>query len=95
MSEDCATVHPWGGTVHSTIREATDADRALPGVADYQYVVVCVELPEQFLTVFGLVQGGATREDAVFWAERMADKNGLHFIRPEGWEDVVGALHGR
>lgn len=42
--------------------------------------------------VFGLPQGGKTREEAVFWAERLASNNGLIFERPEGWSDVVGAL---
>lgn len=42
--------------------------------------------------VFGSVQGGDTREEAVFWAERLASKNGLNFERPEGWGDVEGEL---
>lgn len=46
----------------------------------------------QQLAVFGLAQGGATPEEAVFWAERAASKNDLRFVRPPGWGDVVGAL---
>jgi hypothetical protein len=42
--------------------------------------------------VFGQPQGGETREEAVFWAERLASKNGLRFERPEGWENIVGRL---
>lgn len=45
-----------------------------------------------YWTVFGLLQGGDSREEAVFWAERLASKNDLRFERPEGWGDVVGAL---
>lgn len=38
------------------------------------------------------VQGGATQEEAVFWAERFASKNDYRYVAPEGWEAVVGAL---
>lgn len=59
-----------------------------------RYVVCNPESGNDF-TVFGLIQGGETREEAVFWAERLASKNGLTFERPDGWDDVVGALpHG-
>jgi hypothetical protein len=54
--------------------------------------VVCNPESGNDWTVFGLIQGGNTREEAVFWAERLASKNGLTFERPKGWEDVVGAL---
>lgn len=76
-----------GEPVTVAIRERTAED--LPDRPRY---VVCNPTAGQDWTVFGMVQGGDTREEAVFWAERLASKNGLCFERPEGWENVVGAL---
>lgn len=36
-----------------------------------------------------------SKAEAVFWAERWASKIGGHFIRPDGWEKVVGNLPDR
>lgn len=43
-------------------------------------------------TVFGLPQGGETRAEAVFWAERLESKNDVRYVPPAGWENVVGKL---
>ena len=85
---------------HLTIRESTADEREPGGVGAFwatgkpmtakQYVIVDDE--NNYLGGFGLVDGGDTREEAVFWAERWASKNGGHFVRPDGWEHVVGAL---
>lgn len=56
-----------------------------------KYVVVGVE-SGNVITVFGLPQGGDTRAEAVFWAERAESKNDLRFIRPDGWESIEGKL---
>lgn len=55
--------------------------------------VVCnpVESGGDWFT-FGLPNGGDTREEALFWAERFASKNGLELVLPEGWEDVEPSL---
>lgn len=59
-----------------------------------KYVVVsCIS--DNIVSVFGLPQGGATRAEAVFWAERAASKNGLEYVVPEGWENVEGKLPER
>lgn len=47
---------------------------------------------DNFWTVFGMPQGGDTRSEAVFWAERLASKNDLDYQPPPGWENVEGAL---
>ena len=82
-----------------TIRRSTNAERAekFPPLVRgrrrirvQKYVVVG---PSDYIcSVFGLPQGGDTRAEAVFWAERFASKNGYVFLRPEGWEKVEGAL---
>jgi hypothetical protein len=56
-----------------------------------RYIVYAPESGGDF-AVFGFIQGGETREEAVFWAERFASKNGLSYVAPEGWENVTGAL---
>lgn len=55
-----------------------------------KYVVVGEN--DRICTVFFMPLGGATRAEAIFWAERTASKNGMDFIRPAGWERVEGAL---
>src|SRR5574338_95278 len=87
-----------------TIRESTERERAerwpppfggsMPSdVPKYVVVALAHEHEHNWIcSVFGLPQGGETREEAVFWAERFASKNGYRFVPPEGWEDVVGAL---
>ena len=87
--------------LHLTVRESTPEERKPGGVGNFwltdkpmrakKYVVVDAETGD-YLGAFGLTGGGATRKEAVFWAERWASKNGGHFIRPDGWENVVGAL---
>lgn len=57
-----------------------------------KYLCVNAEKPENVWSVFGLPQGGDTRAEAVFWAERLADKNDLHYEPPKGWENVIGKL---
>lgn len=98
---DWTEEHPWDPTApHITVRESTEAEREHAGYFPYnrapmtaqRYVVCRYEDPTKLLGVFGMIDGGETREEAVFWAERMASKNGFHFLRPAGWEDVVGAL---
>jgi hypothetical protein len=64
-------------------------ENAVPGGPRY---CVCNPASGHVYTVFGFVQGGDTREEAVFWAERLASRNGLAFERPAGWENVVGKL---
>ena len=59
-----------------------------------KYVVVN-PANDNIWTVFGLPQGGDTRAEAVFWAERLASKNGLDYEPPEGWERVQGKLRAR
>lgn len=90
-----------------TIRESTLAERTerfppLLGAAPPRqripipkWVVVTVEYVDRHMHIcstFGLPQGGDTREEAVFWAERFASKNGYRFVRPDGWDDVEGRL---
>jgi hypothetical protein len=87
-----------------TIRESTEAERREEWPPPFggtktskipKYVVVAVMHQHKHMhicSVFGLPQGGDTREEAVFWAERFCSKNGYSFARPEGWGDVVGAL---
>ena len=101
--EDCSRIHPWGMEPHITVRESTAAERVECGkiwatgatMRAKDYVICRYTEPTQLLGAFGLVDGADTREEIVFWAERMASKNGFHFIRPEGWEDVVGELPER
>lgn len=86
---------------HLTIREATPDERKPGGLGTFwatdkpmraqKYVVVDVET-DDYLGAFGMVDGGSTRSEAVFWAERWASKNDGHFLRPQGWENVEGAL---
>ncbi len=91
----------YGERRHLTVRESRADEREPGGAGSFwatgapmqaeRYVVVDAETDE-YLGGFGLITGGETREEAVFWAERWASKNGGHFLRPEGWESVVGAL---
>ncbi len=76
-----------------TIREATQEELdTLLLASNYKYVVINSEVPEHIYTVFGLIQGGATEEEAVFWAQRLASKNGLVYAPPAGWEFIEGKL---
>ena len=101
--EYCTSVEKvYGYTVrHLTIRKATAEERRYVGnfwgtgqtMHAKKYVVVDADT-DDYLGAFGMVAGGDTRAEAVFWAERWASKNGGHFLRPEGWDAVVGALPG-
>jgi hypothetical protein len=86
-----------------TIRKATADERRSkfppivrggPRIPVPTYVVVNADT-DDVVTVFGLPQGGETRAEAVFWAERAASKNGYDYVPPVGWEDVRGALPRR
>lgn len=70
----------------AAIRERTPQEPHLP-----RYVVYSPETGNLW-TVFGLVQGGDSKEEVLFWAERLVSKNGLEFERPEGWEGVEPKL---
>ncbi len=81
-----------------TIRKATDDERhkkwppliaGRPRIRIPKYVVVG---DNGIWSVFGLPQGGDTRAEAVFWAERLAGKNDLRFQCPAGWGNVEGRL---
>lgn len=89
-----------GKTPEVTIRKSTADERRRkfsPIVADGprvrvpKYVVVNPKT-DGIYTVFGLPQGGDVRAEAVFWAERLASKNGFDFLQPAGWENVQGRL---
>lgn len=84
----------------AAIRKATEAERrdkfppivaGGPRIRVPKYVVVNPET-DSVWTVFGLPQGGDTRAEAVFWAERLASKNDLRYEPPPGWENVEGKL---
>ena len=45
--------------------------------------------------VFGIEQGGPTREEALFWAERWASKQDFKLVLPDGWENVEPKLPSR
>lgn len=87
-----------------TIRKSTAAERRekcppiVPGqrrIRIPKYVVVAVKNYDKHMficTVFGLPQGGDTRTEAVFWAERFASKNDYRYVAPDGWENVKGEL---
>jgi len=51
------------------------------------YVVVSVET-DRLCLVFGLPQGGESRGEALYWAERMVSKNGFDLVLPSGWKNV-------
>lgn len=59
---------------------------------DHPKYVVYNPITDNYYYVFGMIQGGETKGEAVFWAERLASKNGLTFKRPDGWEDVISKL---
>lgn len=87
-----------------TIRKSTPEERAAksppivaggPRIPIPKWVLVYEEptpgmLP--FVCTFGMPDGGATRAEAVFWAERQESKNDLRFVRPDGWENIEGRL---
>jgi len=82
-----------------TVRRSTDAERAEkfpPLVRGRRHIrvpkYVVVGPGNHICSVFGLPQGGDTRSEAVFWAERFASKNDYSFVRPSGWEGVTAAL---
>ena len=82
-----------------TVRRPTEAERAAkfpPIVRGHNRIslqkYVVVGPSDSICSVFGLPQGGKTRAEAVFWAERFASKNGYSFVRPSGWDEVVGEL---
>jgi hypothetical protein len=86
-----------------TIRQATADERRKkfppivrdgPRVRVPKYVVVNPENGNVY-TVFGLPQGGDTRAEAFFWAERLVSNNGFDYTPPDGWERVRGALKPR
>lgn len=83
-----------------TIRKATADERRAkfppivrdgPDIPVPKYVVVNAA-SDAICTVFGLPQGGDTRAEAIFWAERAASKNDFDYEPPAGWENVQGAL---
>ena len=83
-----------------TIRRSTDEERRAKFPPPFggtkpakvpRYVVVN-PITDRIWTVFGLPQGGSTRAEAVFWAERLASKNGLRYVPPVGWGNVIGTL---
>lgn len=87
-----------------TIRESTAEERKIPirshpKVQHFpKYILVDPDKNQGkggYFFVFGIPQGGKSKAEAVFWAERLASKNGFKFVRPEGWERVVGALSRR
>jgi hypothetical protein len=87
-------------TATVTIRKATAVEkrRGFPPIGANgprprvpKYVVVNPHT-DGIYTVFGIPQGGDTRAEAVFWAERLASKNDLDYLPPAGWERVVGKL---
>lgn len=57
--------------------------------------VVWNPITEKLWVTFGMVNGGNTREEVLFWAKRFSSKNGLPLELPEGWEDVEAALPER
>jgi len=87
-----------------TIRKSTAEERAekfpplMLGRARQRipkYVVVAQALIAEHMhicSVFGIPQGGDTRAEAVFWAERFASKNDYRYLAPKGWENVQGQL---
>ena len=82
-----------------TIRKATEQERREkfpPLVAGRRRIrvpkYVVVGLRDTIVSVFGLPQGGDTRAEAVFWAERFASKNGYQYLPPSGWESIDGVL---
>ena len=87
-----------------TIRKSTDKERKqkFPPIVlgrrrirAPKYVVVAAHRADEHMaicSVFGLPQGGDTRAEAVFWAERLSSKNGYEYVPPEGWETVEGEL---
>lgn len=86
-----------------TIRKSTERERKdkfppiVPGgkrIKVPKWVVVSLE-HGTIVTVFGLPQGGATKAEAVFWAERAASKNGYEYMPPSGWENIEGELPKR
>lgn len=96
--EGCAGVGCYG---HVTIRRRRPDE---PDVAFWLggkpqrvpvWVVVDADDPDRYLGGFGMVDGGRSKAEAVFWAERFASKNGYGFIRPPGFEKVLGKLPDR
>lgn len=75
------------GRIKLSIRERTADD-----MPDRPRYVVCFPERNGDFALFGQIQGGETREEAVFWAERAASKNDFEFLRPYGWDEVVGSL---
>ena len=77
-----------------TIRETDQAERDTMGAARQGRLrYVCVNpATGDYRTVFGMVQGGHSKAAAVFWAERLASKNGLAYEPPPGWETIEGKL---
>lgn len=79
---------------HVTVRERRRGEQPVPfwGSGKPQpiprYVVVDADDPDRYLGGFGLVDGGASKGKALFWALRFASKNGYTFILPAGWESV-------
>lgn len=84
-----------------TIRKSTPEERRAkwpaivhggPRIRIPTYLVVPLPHDDRVTCVFGIPQGGDTRAEAVFWAERAASNNGFDFIPPAGWENVEGRL---
>jgi len=84
-----------------TIRKSTTEERRagfpqivagnLKRIRVPKYVVVSLA-NDNIVSVFGLPQGGDTRAEAVFWAERCASKNGFDLELPDGWDKIEGKL---
>lgn len=85
---------------HVTIRPATRAERKSYGtfwatganLAAKRWLVVDAADPSILLGAFGMADSADTKEEAVFWAERVASKNGWGYLSPKGWEAIVGDL---
>lgn len=78
---------------HVTVRARRTGEPAVPfwGTGNLQpiprWVVVDADT-DRYLGGFGMIDGGKTRGEALYWALRFASKNGYTFIRPDGWERV-------
>lgn len=56
-----------------------------------RYIITPLNSDNRFY-VFGIEQGGKTKEEALFWAERLASKNGFDLVLPKTFKDVIPSL---
>lgn len=99
----------YGHGVHVTIRESTAAEKTSMGwnpltppekrnrstlMRAKKYLLVDFQTPTKWYGAFFMPHTANSKKEIVYWAERFCSKSDATFVRPKGWENIVGELNG-